>query len=304
MKMAGSKKTTRKPDKSVSRVLALASDPMHECLMAESMFETGLGSLWISRKLANGKISVGVFLLDVFCLGVKNAMLWENIPLQQYKMMQMMNLGETLVPIEPCCLKKLVQEAEAYAKSLGFKPHKDYETARVILEGIETENCKVQFTFGHKGRPFFIPGLEETPAKIKRIVEQLRKSCGEDGYDVMTEEDMADEEEEYTVTIDDPDKTERLIDGLERLLPCKAAFEEKGWQHLMNEGKVPRGANPSVTIEKLAYSGDFGGILCHLAEHSLVCSLTHLRFPPSCSLYRDITAYQKHRVKKLKKQAA
>jgi len=120
----------------------------------------------------------------------------------------------------------------------------------------------------------------------------------------MTEDDMADEEEEYTVTIDDPEKTERLMDSLERLLPCKAAFEEKGWQHLMKEGKVPRGAIPSVTIEKLSYSGDFGGILCHLAEHSLVCSLTHLRFAASCSLYRDITAYQKHRVKKLKKQAA
>lgn len=304
MKSAGSKEGTRKPNKSASRVVALASAPVHECLIAESIFETGLGSVWISRKLANGKVSVGVFLLDVFCLGVKNAMLWEYIPVHEYKMMQMMNMGETLAHAEPSHIKKLVLEAEAYARSLGFKPHKGYETARAILEGIETENCKVQFTFGHKGRPFYIPGPEETPAKIKRIVEQLRKSCGEDGYDVMTENDMADEEEEYAVTIDDPEKTERLMDSLERLLPCKASFEEKGWQHLMKEGNVPRGANPSVTIEKLSYSGDFGGILCHLAEHSLVCSLTHLRFSPSCSLYRDITAYQKHRVKKLKKQAA
>jgi len=93
MKAAESKRTTRKPNKSAPRVVALAAAPVHECLMAESMFETGLGSIWISRKLANGKLSVALFLLDVFCLGVKNAMLWENIPLQQYKMMQMMNLG-------------------------------------------------------------------------------------------------------------------------------------------------------------------------------------------------------------------
>lgn len=70
----------------------------------------------------------------------------------------------------------------------------------------------------------------------------------------------------------------------------------------MKDGRAPRGSTPSVTIEKLFYSGDFGGILCYLAEHSLVCSLTHLRFSPNFPLYRDITAYQKRRVKKLKKQ--
>lgn len=304
MKATVSKTTTRKSGKSDSRAVALAAAPVHECLMAESMFETGLGSVWISRKLPNGKLSVGVFLLDIFCLGAKNAMLWKNISVQEYKMMQMMCFGETLVSAEPSHIKKLVLEAVAYAKNLGFKPHKDYEESLAALEGIETVGCKVEYTFGHEGKPFYIPGPEETPAMITRIVKQLRKSCGEDGYNVMTEEDMADEEEEYTVTIDDPEKTVRLMDDLERLLPCKAKFQKNGWQNLMREGRVPRGATPTVTIEKLSYSGDFGGILCHLAEHSLVCSLTHLRFTPSFSLYRDITAYQKYRVEKLKKQAA
>lgn len=214
-----------------------------------------------------------------------------------------MSMGETLVPVQPCCAKKMVLGTVAYAKNLGFKPHADYEATCGVMEGIETEDCGADYEFGQDGKLFYIAGPNETPEMVERIVEQLRRRCGEDGFDVMAEDDMANEEKEYTVTIDDPEKTERLMNGLERLLPFKATFEEKGWQHLVKESKVPRGATPSVTVEKLSYSGDYGGILCHLADHSLVCSLTHLRFTPAFSLFRDIAAYQKHRVKKLKKQA-
>ena len=43
-------------------------------------------------------------------------------------------------------------------------------------------------------------------------------------------------------------------------------------------------------------------ILCHLADNAVVCSLTHLRFPPNFPFLRNVTAYQKRRVKKLKRQ--
>lgn len=302
MKNATSEKTAKKL-RSSAGTAQISATPVHECLVAENIFEVGLGSVWISRKLPNGKLSVGVFLLDVFCLGVKNAMLSEKISLSQYETLQMMSLGETLAPMQPCCAKKLVLGAVAYAENLGFKPQAGYEATRVVLEGIETTECEAEFEFGRNGKPFYISGPDETPKMVERIVDQLRKSCGEGGFEVMTEDDMADEEE-YTMTIDDPEKTERLMEGLERLLPFKATFEEKVWQHLVKESKVPRGMMPSVSVEKLSYSGDYGGILCHLAEHAVVCSLTHLRFAPAFSLSREIAAYQKHRVKNLKKQAA
>jgi hypothetical protein len=294
MKKAKSGEIVPKSRGSTKAVLFSAL-PVHECLMAENMLETGLGSVWISRKLPNGKLAVGVFLLDIFCLGVKNAMLWEKMPQGQYEAMQAMSLGETLVPVKPCCATKLILEAAAYAESLGFNPHEDHVTARTVLEGIETADCGADYEFGQDGRPLYIPGPNESPKMMARIIEQLRKRCGEDGFDVMTEEDMEDEEK-YAVTIDNPEKTGRLMDGLERSLPFKAIFEERGWQQLARESRVPPGATPLVTVEKLSYSGDFGGILCHLAEHSLVCSLTHLRFDPAFSLYRDIAAYQKRRV--------
>ena len=57
----------------------------------------------------------------------------------------------------------------------------------------------------------------------------------------------------------------------------------------------------------LHYMGDEGGIVCKLdlgasAQNQAFVSITHLRFDPSLPLGRKITAYQKHRVKRLRQQ--
>ena len=41
--------------------------------MSGDLFTLGMGQVVIARFKANGAAEVGVFLLDVFCLGVKNA---------------------------------------------------------------------------------------------------------------------------------------------------------------------------------------------------------------------------------------
>jgi len=114
--------------------------------------------------------------------------------------------------------------------------------------------------------------------------------------------DTEEEDEENIATIDDPFEVEQLMSDLERALPFKATFEERGWKRLMKEGHVPPGSSASVFVEKLSYSGDYCGILCHLADNAVVCSLTHLRFPSNFPFLRSVTAYQKRRVKKLKRQ--
>src|SRR5437773_12461608 len=50
-----------------------ASAPLHECLMPQELFEAGMGTVVVSRAMPNGNIGAAFFLLDVFCLGVKNA---------------------------------------------------------------------------------------------------------------------------------------------------------------------------------------------------------------------------------------
>jgi hypothetical protein len=60
-------------------------------------------------------------------------------------------------------------------------------------------------------------------------------------------------------------------------------------------------------VRDLSYAGDEGGIMCHVSRseetgRALVVSLTYVRVPRSMPLARAVADYQKHRVKKLKKQ--
>ncbi len=57
-----------------------------------------------------------------------------------------------------------------------------------------------------------------------------------------------------------------------------------------------------VKIESVLYMGEEGGIGCSISmpDHTvLVISLTHLKIKESHPLARDISVYQKNRVKKL-----
>ncbi|MFY9222790.1 MAG: hypothetical protein WAQ98_08985, partial [Blastocatellia bacterium] len=57
--------------------------PIYECLMPQDLFESGIGHIVVSRKLENENILIAMFLLDIFCLGVKDTFIKE-ISLAEY----------------------------------------------------------------------------------------------------------------------------------------------------------------------------------------------------------------------------
>src|SRR5450432_3344268 len=71
---------------------------------------------------------------------------------------------------------------------------------------------------------------------------------------------------------------------------------------------LARQQNPAViksieTVSKISYSGDIGGIMCHIqpedAESVVVVSLTPVRVRRKLPFAAAVLDYQKHRVKKL-----
>ena len=106
--------------------------------------------------------------------------------------------------------------------------------------------------------------------------------------------------------IDIPDKTQALMARLEAALPVRARPTPEVLKTLRQQSpklRFPRHCD----ITEIYYAGDEGGILCTLdfglddSKEVYVVSITHLRFGGIAPLSRAVVAYQRHRVKKLKR---
>ena len=163
------------------QVLPTASAPIHECLVAESLFDIGIGDVIVSRKMPNGFIGAAFFLVDVFCLGVKDAF-YDVLSPAEYDFRLSGLQHETFRAIDPTCARKLVEGAEAYARDLGFPPHADYQRARQIFGDLDVTACPTHYVFGRDGKPFFMSSPYDTPARCRRIIDTLTRRCGPEGF--------------------------------------------------------------------------------------------------------------------------
>ena len=108
--------------------------------------------------------------------------------------------------------------------------------------------------------------------------------------------------------IDNPDQAECLLARLQAALPLPARVTPELAATLETKNtatEIP--TNCSITW--ISYAGDEGGIMCRLGfergtETATFASITHLRFDARLPVARDIAAYQKHRVKNLRRHPA
>jgi hypothetical protein len=179
---------------SPERLMAVAAaSPVHECLMPAGLFDLGLGSVIISRKMPNGEIGFGVFLIDVFCLGVKDAFFSVRPQGEYESVIGQMSAREGLNLVEPACAVKLIENAAAYARDLGLNPHRDYAFARRIFVNLDSAACSEEFEFGKDGKPRYVAGPHETEADSRRVIDILTKKLGPGGFHYLVPLDLEDE---------------------------------------------------------------------------------------------------------------
>jgi len=106
--------------------------------------------------------------------------------------------------------------------------------------------------------------------------------------------------------LDNPEKTSDLMVSLQAAVPFEVALMPELIEYLAGQQK-PVIVKPTETVSEVFYLGDMGGISCRIqptdSENAVIVSLTHIRVPRDLPFARAVLDYQKHRVKKLRKQA-
>ena len=109
--------------------------------------------------------------------------------------------------------------------------------------------------------------------------------------------------------IDNQDQVERLLLKLTEVLPLPALVPPALMANLRGESSAAK-ITLDCKITEVLYLGDEGGVMCHVTfddeqkEKVFLVSITHLAFDRRLPVAREIAAYQKHRIKRIRRDNA
>lgn len=175
------------PTSLVGRIRVATKGSLVRCMMSSTLFEIGIGHVIVARALPSGLLGCAYFLVDVFCLGVKDVFYVEIGETELRSRLAEQDDVQSFIDIEPAHARKLIRDAAAYAASLGLSAAKDTPVIEAIFGDVDTGACTETFTFGKDGKPFFVSGPNDTQARIRAVSQILEKSQGTGGWNYMVE---------------------------------------------------------------------------------------------------------------------
>ncbi len=144
----------------------------------------GVACVVVARRHRPQRVSVCGYLVDLYCLGVKNALgpqIMNERDLPAFRRRFFTPFTEVAAPLAASLelARHLVYGAVDYARRLGFEPAPDFEPAAGHL-GPWQETSAI--TFGRHGVPFYISGPYDNP---NRVVRTLTRSVGDGNFQFM-----------------------------------------------------------------------------------------------------------------------
>ncbi len=167
--------------------------------------DSGVACVLVAVPNGRERLSVCGYLVDTWCLGVKNATGPQRMQLGEFEAFRRYYFGlwasdGIRVPLE--LAQHLVIGAVEYAERLGFEPHPDFGRARRLLGSWEGPSA---ITFGHDGKPHYLNGPDDDP---QRVLATLERTVGRGGFDYtvsLGEVDGLDDGYQYTISLSGTD---------------------------------------------------------------------------------------------------
>jgi hypothetical protein len=158
--------------------------PMLECWISDDWEKgSGLVQILLARRQPNEKICCGTYLVDKFCLGLKNTFAKTNLTPERYQeVYDRIASRQTLTkcPIE--LAHEMIYGSIDYAAQFGFQPQSDWAQTQYMLEPRGTLKEPYKLKFGQKGKPLFIAGPYDD---TKKIIKQLEATAGPGKFDFI-----------------------------------------------------------------------------------------------------------------------
>ncbi len=156
--------------------------PIVHCKINDDWQEGGLVSILIARERLNGKLIVGAYLIDTYCLGLKNTFFRYGLLPPEFEELEQMYFsgsGQVGIDCDPMLAQNIIYGGIEYAEDLGFEPDKDFHITQYLLDDVE-EIEFIDVEFGKDGKPFLITGPYDDLEVIRRKLEKKGLELGKD----------------------------------------------------------------------------------------------------------------------------
>lgn len=142
----------------------------------------GLVNVLVARKERGSKVSLCGYLVDVYCLGLKNVIgprIMNSRAAAELSDNFFSRYSARPLSVPLAMAQDLVFGAVEFARGLGFRPHADFDAAKGHLEPWMGPSS---IGFGRDGKPLFIAGPYDN---TNRILTTLEQSVGPDNFDYV-----------------------------------------------------------------------------------------------------------------------
>ncbi len=182
-----------------------------KCYVTPGWQESGMAMVVVTRRHKQGGITAGVYLIDTFCLGLKDTYYFFNITEREFEQsMELFGMADGTEDATYAEAHNIIYSAIEFAREGGIKPHKDWAVTKYILEEDDDRVPMIEYEMGRDGKHFLMArDRQELSTYLPTLLEHL----GEDGVDYLVDDDYLDdygEDDDYDDEISDKELAEML----------------------------------------------------------------------------------------------
>lgn len=171
------------------------------CYATPYIDECGLADIIVTRVHKGGKYTVGVFHVDTYCLGVKNATWCVRMDELDYESI-IEQLRESL-NVERVSYEEAhnrIYGAIAFAEDAGIEPCQKFDIAKYVLKEDTDDVPLIEYEYGKNGKHFLVAHDQK---ELDYFLPILLANLGEGNFDFVID----DEDEEENVDEEIPQYT-------------------------------------------------------------------------------------------------
>ena len=107
--------------------------PISKCFVTTDWEEFGIANVVVTRKHVNGNITAGIYLVDLFCLGIKDTFYFFNEP--EEELFEKINIERSyLQEVDYNLAHNIIYAGHDFAIEFDIQPHKTFSITKFILE--------------------------------------------------------------------------------------------------------------------------------------------------------------------------